>query len=256
MISTFPSSYPLVFLSREGFDPLPIIRNMAFKVGALREFICISLGRGQEKAAEKATISALEKGTWVCLRDIHLADTNWLQTYLTNFVGDLRQERNQKFRLWLISEETDKIPTLILQRSMLMAFEAPSGIKLNIIRCYKSVTNLEYLENKLNNPFEGTWHKLMFMLSVFHSTLRETSTLGFSWSQAYEFSDSDFLIALEQLREVVYLDEISESFWKKLSFLIGECIYCSRISNKVDRDSLLAIFTKYFNNSVLNVGYK
>ncbi len=43
-------------------------------------------------------------------------------------------KRHRDFRLWLTTEADEKFPAILLQESIKLTFEAPPGIKNNVLR--------------------------------------------------------------------------------------------------------------------------
>ena len=52
----------------------------------------------------------------------------------------------QDFRLWLTTEPTEKFPLGILQRSLKVVTQPPSGLKLNMLATYARISDETFTE--------------------------------------------------------------------------------------------------------------
>ena len=75
---------------------------------------------------------AANKGHWVCFKNLHLV-TSWLPT-LEKELKLLSAQPN--FRLWLTTEAHHKFPAILLESCCKVTYEAPPGIKKNLMRTY------------------------------------------------------------------------------------------------------------------------
>merc|ERR1711939_983368 len=74
------------------------------------------------------------------------------------------------------------------------------------------------------------------------------------WNIPYGFNESDMLISLQQL--FAFLEENEETPFKALKYCIGECNYGGRVTDGKDRITLNSIMERFFNEDVLETGYK
>lgn len=74
----------------------------------------VALGQGQTDAAAAAVRSAAAAGTWVCLKNMHLAV--WWLPQLERLLQQLT--RHADFRLWLTTEPHPLIPAGLLSTSL------------------------------------------------------------------------------------------------------------------------------------------
>ena len=120
------------------------------------------------------------QGSWLCLKNLHLV-TPWLSTlekvelihlirfsYVSFFLKELNALKPQKdFRLWLTSEVHPKFPTILLQSSIKITYEAPPGIKKNLLRTFENWTQEEFGKG-------GTARsQTLFVLAWFHAIVQE-----------------------------------------------------------------------------------
>lgn len=120
---------------------------------------------GQQTATALALVREASKaGSWLCLKNLHL---------VVHWVPELEKELStlspaEDFRLWLTTEEHASFPTIILQQSLKVTFEAPPGIAKNLERTYESLMYKEFVER---GPSARA--QLLFVLSWFHAVLQE-----------------------------------------------------------------------------------
>ena len=74
---------------------------------------------------------------------------------------------HKDFRLWLTSEAHPKFPTILLQSSIKITFEAPPGLKKNLLRTFEIWTPEEFSKGSV-----GRAHTL-FILAWFHAIVQE-----------------------------------------------------------------------------------
>ncbi len=120
------------------------------------------------------------QGSWLCLKNLHLV-TPWLTTlekveiYLFEFISlcvlffkELNALKPHKdFRLWLTSEVHPKFPTILLQSSIKITYEAPPGIKKNLLRTFENWTQDEFGKGGT------TRSQTLFVLAWFHAIVQE-----------------------------------------------------------------------------------
>ncbi len=74
---------------------------------------------------------------------------------------------HKDFRLWLTSEVHPKFPTILLQSSIKITYEAPPGIKKNLLRTFENWTQDEFGKG-------GTARsQTLFVLAWFHAIVQE-----------------------------------------------------------------------------------
>ena len=69
-------------------------------------------------------------GDWLCLKNLHLV-VAWLPKLEKEFNA---LKPHKRFRLWLTTESHDEFPSILLQQSLKITFEAPPGLKKNLER--------------------------------------------------------------------------------------------------------------------------
>ena len=72
----------------------------------------------------------------------HLA-VSWMPT-LEAIVEQMDDTKHRDFRLWLTSSPNPHFPVSILQNSVKMTLEPPSGLKQNVLSSYEALTEAEF----------------------------------------------------------------------------------------------------------------
>ena len=109
--------------------------QFAEKRGMAKYAKTISLGQGQGARATAMIESAKRSGSWILLQNVHLA-RSWCAE-LDRIVQSLAENApsiSPKFRLFLTSLPVDYFPVNVLQSSIKMTTEPPSGVKANLMR--------------------------------------------------------------------------------------------------------------------------
>ncbi|KAK6043700.1 hypothetical protein COOONC_18795 [Cooperia oncophora] len=90
---------------------------------------------------------------------------------------------HEKFRLWMTTEEENKFPAIMLQRSLKVTFEPPPGIRNNLLRTYSQIDDVR--RSIITN-------QAIFVLAWLHALLQERRTfIHRAWTKFYEFSSAD-----------------------------------------------------------------
>ena len=172
---------PIALVSSPGFDA-------SYKVDSLVERMrvrCTNIAMGSNEglaSADKAIANAAQTGSWVLIKNVHLAPT-WLQS-LEKRMESLNP--NTEFRLFLSMESSPKIPVNLLRASRVLMYEQPAGVRANM---KDSMSSLSTRSSK--SPVERT--RLYLLLSFLHAVVQErlryAPNLG--WKGFWEFNDAD-----------------------------------------------------------------
>jgi dynein heavy chain 1, cytosolic len=181
VVKQITASTPIALNSSPGFDA-------SYKVDGLAEgtrAACASIAMGSNEGvagADKAISNAAANGSWVLVKNVHLAP-QWLQS-LEKRLGSLKP--HQDFRLFLSMESSPKIPANLIRASRMLRYEQPAGIRANM---KDSISSLSVRGSR--PPVEKA--RLYFLLSFFHAVVQErlryAPALG--WKGFWEFNDSD-----------------------------------------------------------------
>jgi len=85
--------------------------------------------------AEKTIAAAAKAGSWVLLKNIHLAPA-WL-VQLEKRIHTLNPHAN--FRLFMTSEIHPKLPGNLLRMAQVFVFEPPPGVKANLQHTFSAI---------------------------------------------------------------------------------------------------------------------
>lgn len=148
------ASTPLFFILSPGIDPLQDVEKLGRSMNIAPDyhnFHNISLGQGQERLAEAAIETGNEHGHWVVLQNIHLV-TKWLPK-LEKIIEESFETAHPSFRLFVSAEaaptpEFHTIPQGILEASIKITNESPTGIKANLHRALDNFTQEMLVSSK------------------------------------------------------------------------------------------------------------
>lgn len=192
------ASTPLFFILSPGVDPLKQVE----KLGKTMNFSVecdnlhnISLGQGQEQVAEAAIKIAVEMGHWVILQNIHLV-SKWLP-HLEKKIEETLDNAHTDFRLFISAEAVPlydfHIPQGILEASIKITNESPTGMKANLHRALDNFTQdmLELCSK------EAEFKAILFSLCYFHACVCERRKFGAQgWNLSYPFNIGDLTISV------------------------------------------------------------
>ncbi|KPI38240.1 Dynein heavy chain, cytoplasmic [Cyphellophora attinorum] len=176
------SIVPIALMSSPGFDA-------SYKVDALVEkqnASCANVAMGSEESvasADKAITSAAANGTWVLIKNVHLAP-QWLQSLEKRLTA---VKPHDDFRIFLSMEASPKIPVNLIRASRALVYEQPAGMRANM------KDTLAVLSDRgTQAPVEkGRLYLLLcFLHAILQERLRYAPTLG--WKGFWEFNDSDY----------------------------------------------------------------
>ncbi|XP_066582837.1 dynein axonemal heavy chain 10 [Prorops nasuta] len=238
---------PVIFILSPGADPSAELVKLADKYDCGGgKFRYLSLGQGQEKLALELLETALARGQWLLLQNCHLLlpFTRLLDKYLENI-----QNPHPDFRLWLTTDPIDNFPIGILQRSLKIVTEPPSGLKLNLRNTYFRMSS-DLLE-QCEHP---AYKDLIYTLAFYHAVLQERKKYGkVGWNVSYDFNESDFSVCsniLETYLKKALQQQQQESAWiipwKSIKYLIGEVMYGGRVVDFYDRRVSRIYMDEYF----------
>ncbi|MED6232426.1 Dynein heavy chain 10, axonemal, partial [Ataeniobius toweri] len=233
---------PILFILSPGCDPAGDLMKLAEASGfggSKSRFL--AMGQGQEKVALDLLEKAASRGLWLMLQNCHLL-VKWLKELEKALDRITKPDPN--FRLWITTNPIKDFPVGILQMSLKVVTEPPSGLKLNMRATYSRVSH-ESLTACPHPLFKG----LVYVLAFFHAVVQERRKYGkIGWNVPYDFSESDFSVCMEILNTYLtkaYNQGDSDIPWGCLKYLIGEVMYGGRVIDSFDRRILSVYMDEY-----------
>jgi dynein heavy chain 1 len=246
------ASTPLCLVSVPGHDA-------SYRVDALVQATsarCTSVAMGSQEGyalADQAIATAARNGSWVLLKNVHLAPS-WL--------GQLEKRlqnlgANRAFRLFLTMEATPKIPVNILRQGRVLMNEPPAGIRANLL---DSLGNVD-ARRLASGPAEKT--RLYFLLAWFHAIVQERlryAPLG--WTKSIEFNDADLAAALATVDTWMSIAAKGRANidpaaipWKAIRTLVRENVYGGKIDTVSDQVLLDSFVERLFSPKAYDVDF-
>ncbi|KAI1076782.1 cytoplasmic dynein heavy chain, partial [Whalleya microplaca] len=180
-VSLVPPTRPISLVSSPGFDASYKVDNLVERMRVR----CTNIAMGSNEglaSADKAISNAAQVGSWVLVKNVHLAPT-WLQS-LEKRMESLNPHSD--FRLFLSMESSLRIPVNLLRASRVLMYEQPAGVRANMKDSMSSLSS-----RGTKSPVERT--RLYLLLSFLHAVVQErlryAPNLG--WKGFWEFNDSD-----------------------------------------------------------------
>ncbi|KAL1506398.1 hypothetical protein ABEB36_005769 [Hypothenemus hampei] len=235
---------PILLITTSGLDPSSEIADLAKQLK--QEFEEISMGEGSESKTMVSLEECRKCGKWMILKNLHLV-TYWL-AILAQYIKQSSPIKN--FRLWLISERTEKFNNVLAQNCLKVAYEEPQGIGNNIQRIYTS------LGEKYNAKLNRTSARIFFVFSFLHSLLQERRKyIPQGWFKYYEFNNTDLQTGIN-LTEDLWNIESYRLDWLSIRGLLQEAVYGGRIECIEDMNILEAYLKIYFKDDILSHKWK
>ena len=239
---------PVFFILSPGVDPVKEVETLGRQFGFTTDngkFFNVSLGQGQEIVAEQRLDHAYQHGCWVMLENIHLV-ARWLPT-LEKKLESLSTGSHADFRVFLSAEPAGDpsghiIPISILQNSIKITNEPPSGMKANLHRALDNFSQETLERCSKENEFKS----ILFALCYFHAVVVERKKFGSQgWNRSYPFSTGDLSVSSDVLYN--YLEASVKVPWTDLRYMFGDILYGGHISDNWDRrlcSSYLEVYVK------------
>ncbi|XP_067663541.1 cytoplasmic dynein 2 heavy chain 1-like isoform X1 [Haliotis asinina] len=237
------STEPVLILISPGADPSQELQDMAGETVGLDKYHQVAMGQGQADIAMQLLHECSQNGDWLCLKNLHLV-TAWLPQ-LEKEMNTLKAHAD--FRLWLTAEVHPRFPTILLQSSLKVTYEAPPGVKRNLMRTYESWSP-EYVSRGGN----VTRSQALFALAWFHAIVQERRMyIPQGWTKFYEFSLSDLRAGAD------IIDRLCRSGGQDLNYLFIHglfefAIYGGRVDNPFDIRVMVSYLKQLFDVSVLS----
>ena len=240
---------PIFFLLSAGVAvPMGELTKLGNQFGMTEDagkFVMVSLGQGQEPVAEKALDQMYASGGWVLLQNIELV-ANWLPR-LEKKLEALAVGADPNFRVFLSALPQKCVPVAVLQSSIKLTNEPPSGLKANMLRAYGSFTEAIWESTMKPNELKS----IIFALSFFHSVVCERRKFGpIGWNRSYPFNPGDLSVCITVANN--YLDASPKVPWDDLRYIFGEIMYGGHITDNWDRRLCSNYLLSYVNEQLLD----
>lgn len=251
-VTQVSATLPISLVSSPGFDASYKVDNLVERMRVK----CTNIAMGSNEglaSADKAISNAAQTGSWVLVKNVHLAPT-WLQS-LEKRMGSLNPHSD--FRLFLSMESSLKIPVNLLRASRVLMYEQPAGVRANM---KDSMSSLSTRATK--SPVERT--RLYLLLSFLHAVVQErlryAPNLG--WRGFWEFNDSDYECSAFIVD--TWIDGVAGSRtniapqnipWEMLRYMVTET-YGGKIDDEGDFRLLSQLVTSFLTPAAYEVDHK
>lgn len=240
---------PLIFVLSTGSDPVADFERFSADMNMTKKCEKISLGRGQGPKAQVMINDNLNRGGWVLLMNCHLA-VSWMPT-LEAIVEQIDDTKHRDFRLWLTSMPTQAFPVSVLQNSVKMTLEPPSGLRQNLLGTYEALQDDQF--NGCAKPEK--YKMLLFGFCFFHAIVQDRRKFGpIGWNIQYAFTNEDLMVSRRQLK--IFIEDYEEVPYKVLNKIGAEINYGGRVTDDKDVRLINTILKTYMCPEMLTVGHK
>jgi dynein heavy chain 2 len=243
------SRIPVLFITTPGADPSQELEDFAkshaAETGAGINFHQLAMGGGQNDDAIRLLQDAAKVGDWVCLKNLHLV-ISWVPL-LEKEIKSLQPHEN--FRCWLTTEPHARFPPIILETSLKVTYEAPPGVKKNMLR------TLESWNQNWFGSGSDIRSQVMFVCAHFHAIMQERRTyIPQGWTKFYEFSQSDLQSACETASMLVALAQQQGGGmdWTTMIGVMEQAVYGCRVDNEFDSRLVKEYLSLFFRSDILD----
>lgn len=264
---------PILFVTSPGFDAFLVVSQLAEETKSSLLSIAIGSAESMDKA-ESSIKTAMRKGTWVMLKNVHLSSGGL--DYLEQLLQNRQSRPNKGFRLFLATELPKRILNPTNRGDSGVAVEAsfnssgggssPLGISFNLIRISMTIVlespvglkaalqraneiTIKTVDDSPSSPVPASQIpirlKLYFLLAFLHSVILERkryTPLG--WTKFYDFSEADLQCCISIVNQWTTMgnnisggdpDQIP---WEGVRKLVSQVAYGGRLDNIVDKQIL------------------
>ncbi|XP_069495113.1 cytoplasmic dynein 2 heavy chain 1 isoform X2 [Ambystoma mexicanum] len=234
---------PILIIISPGADPSQELKELSSVENA--NYHEVAMGQGQADLAIQMLKECAKEGEWLCLKNLHLVIA-WLPV-LEKELNTLQPKSN--FRLWLTAEVHPKFTPILLQSSLKITYEAPPGLKKNLMRTYESWTPEQISKNGLMSRAHA-----LFSLAWFHAACQERRNyIPQAWTKFYEFSLSDLRAGYDIIDRL--FEGTKDCKWEFVHGLLENAIYGGRVDNHFDLRVLRSYLKQFFNSEVIGASH-
>lgn len=182
------------------------------------------------------------------LMNCHLA-VSWMPK-LEQIVESIDDTKHRDFRLWLTSMPTKAFPVSVLQNSVKMTLEPPSGLKQNVLGTYEALDDSSF--GGCTKP--EIYKKLLFGFCFFHAIVQDRRKFGpIGWNIAYAFTNEDLMVSRRQLK--IFIEEYDKVPFQVLNYIGAEINYGGRVTDDKDVRLIKTILETYICEGILTTGF-
>jgi len=156
-----------------------------------------------------------------------------LEEYIGAKNSDPQNPIHDEFRLWITSEPHPQFPIGLLQISIKMTDEPPSGIKAGLRKSYAWI-DTDWLEAVNRDE----WRPMVFALCFMHTIVQERRKFGaLGFCIPYEFNQTDLEASALYMRNHMTEVELKKGqvSWIAITYMVCEVQYGGRITDDMDR---------------------
>ncbi|KAJ8280434.1 hypothetical protein GJAV_G00054510 [Gymnothorax javanicus] len=233
---------PVLIIISPGADPSQELLELAGETVGRENYHEVAMGQGQADIAIQTLKECARSGEWLCLKNLHLV-TAWLPL-LEKELNVLQPKAG--FRLWLTAEVHPKFTPILLQSSLKVTYEAPPGLKKNLMRTYES-----WSPEQISKGGVLTRAQSLFCLAWFHAVCQERRNyIPQGWTKFYEFSLSDLRAGFEIIDRL--FDGAKDIQWEFVHGLLENAIYGGRIDSLSDLRILRSYLQQFFSSRLVS----
>uniref|UniRef100_A0A8B9KYF0 Cytoplasmic dynein 2 heavy chain 1 n=1 Tax=Astyanax mexicanus TaxID=7994 RepID=A0A8B9KYF0_ASTMX len=232
---------PVLLIISPGADPSQELLELASDTVGRDNYHELAMGQGQADVALQVLRECVRSGEWLCLKNLHLV-TAWLPL-LEKELNSMQPKAG--FRLWLTAEVHANFTPILLQSSLKITYEAPPGLKKNLLRTYESWTS-----NQISKGGQTARAQSLFCLAWFHAVCQERRNyIPQGWTKFYEFSLSDLRAGFDIIDRLFEGGKVFQ--WECVHGLLESAIYGGRVDNVCDLRVLRSYLQQFFSTQAL-----
>ena len=246
IVEQVSSDSPLAMCGVAGYDASGIVEACA----ASKQMTCAEVALGSPEAigmADRAIISAARSGSWVLIKNAHLAPV-WLAQLPSRLAS---QKPHERCRIFLTCELSPSVPPSFIRAARIVMHEPPAGCKAILLDALHALDSRP-ASNTDKAPPER--ERVYFLVAMLHAIVLERARHApLGWSHAYEFYDTDLeaayaivdtcMASAAQSRRNLAPEVIP---WPALRALLAQNVYGSRMDSDADRHMLDALLAHLF----------
>jgi dynein heavy chain len=159
-----------------------------------------------------------------------------------------------EFRLWITCEVNNKFPIGLLQMSIKVTMEPPTGLRAGLARTFSTTVSQDLIDRIDHDK----WRKLVFVQAFIHSIVQERRKFGpIGWCVPYEFNNSDLEASLLFIEKhlAATLAVGQPVSWSTIQYMVASVQYGGRITDNVDAELFDTYAAKWLCDDVFKSGF-